>query len=83
MAHLLCNKFDELTSGIIPCCWLCSWCMCLYLHTSMLLVDEKFFGFLKKPKYRYRSLKEHEDMDNALFKINYDLKSPSEKSQLV
>lgn len=50
------------------------------MQTSMLIVDEKFFGSVKKPKYRYRSLKEHEDRDNALFKINYDLKSPSAKS---
>lgn len=46
----------------------------------MLIVDEKFFGFVKKPKYRYRSLKEHEDGENVLLKIDYDLKSPSAKS---
>lgn len=31
-------------------------------------------------KYRYRSLKEHDNMDDALFKINYDLKALQQKA---
>lgn len=37
----------------------------------MLIIDRKFFGFVKIHNYKYRSLKGHDDMDNALFKINY------------
>lgn len=56
--------------------------MYLYFHISMLIIDGKFFGFVKKHNYRYRSLKGHDDMDNALFKINYDVKALQQKAEL-
>lgn len=64
-------------------CWLFSWCMYLYLHISMLIIDGKFFGFVKKHNYRYRFLKGHDDKDNALFKINYDVKVLQQKAELL
>lgn len=57
--------------------------MYLYLHISMLIIDGKFFGFVKKHNYRYRFLKGHDDMDNALFKINYDVKALQQKAELL
>lgn len=49
----------------------------------MLMKDERIFGFVKKHKYRCRSLKEHDYMDDALFKINSDLSACPQKAQLL
>jgi len=46
----------------------------------MLIIDERVFGFVEKHKYRYRSLKEQDDRDDALFKINDDLKACQQKA---
>lgn len=49
----------------------------------MLIIDGKFSGFVKKHNYRYRSLKGHGHMDNAMFKVNYDVEALQQKAELL